>query len=158
MKLLETSNEWDWARVDENKQTMRILFNDHIIEGDTYELVYGFSQDVESMDDKDLQRPPYELMSLIIGYREHDPRLVMLATTPYLDKPSDPIVFEKNEITKFKRMFDEYLLYVDKFMLFNPFRFTVKKSYSDDENGLFAYINQSEEYAKWERFWNDFAL
>ena len=151
------SKKVDTAKSDGNKATMRKLFNQVVPDGDSYQLVYGFSQDIKQSHYIIARKTTYTYTSLIIGYKENDPTVVIVQTDPELSGCGDPDIYRRSEIHKAYRSRmtgDSLVIYPNKK---GYFQFYV--SPINDDDSLYAYIMQEqEEKAFTEFFLKTFAV
>lgn len=150
------SKKVDMEKVAANKAKMRQLFNSVVPDGDDYKLVYGFSQDIKQSHYLIAKKTTYTYTSLIIGYKENDPTVVMVETEPELSGCGDPMIFRKSEIHKAYRSRmtgDSLVIYPDKKGYFQFYTYPL----TDDES-LYVYMSQDEEDKAFTQFFlNTFA-
>lgn len=95
----------------QNKKRMRELFNHVVADGDSYQLVYGYSENVKTSNYIVARKTTYEFTSLIIGYRKSDWSIVLVQTTPELEGCSEPKIFTRETIKKAKMAMGFYNIF-----------------------------------------------
>lgn len=146
--------EWDIEKSDENKKRIKALFNKVMKDGDSWNVVYGYSTDIKSSNYILARKTTYEYTSLIIGYRESDMSIALIQTTPELDGCSDPEIFAKDGIKKAGMIFGEYVIYHQGGMMTGYSKFAVDDGCDED---YLAYIYQPEEYQKFDAFFKEYS-
>ena len=146
--------EWDIEKSDENKKQVRALFNNVMKDGDTWNVVYGYSTDIKNSNYILARKTTYEFTSLIIGYRESDMSIALIQTTPELDGCSDPEIFTKDDIKRAGMSFGEYIIYHQGGIMAGYTKFSVGEG--NDEDYL-AYIYQPEELQKFNIFFKEYS-
>lgn len=146
--------EWDIEKSDENKKQVRALFNNVMKDGDTWNVVYGYSTDIKNSNYILARKTTYEFTSLIIGYRESDMSIALIQTTPELDGCSDPEIFTKDGIKRAGMSFGEYVIYHKGGIMAGYTKFSVDEG--NDEDYL-AYIYQPEELQKFDIFFKEYS-
>ena len=116
-----------------------------------YKLLACYTEDVRRFNYGLVHGSKSTIASLIVGWKEEDPTVVILPTVPDLSGCGDPLVYKKSEIEKAYRekMLDSLVIYPDKK------GYTALKTFSwlDDEN-LYIYVDQEQE----EKDFRDFFL
>lgn len=146
--------EWDTPRSDANKKRMRELFNQVMPDGNSWKLVYGYSENVKTSNYLIARKTTYEFTSLIIGYRESDMSIVLLQTVPELDGCSEPETFRKDGIKKAKIMMGFYTIYHQGGIMAGTTQFGVAEE--NDEDYL-AYVHQPTESEDFSEFFKKFS-
>ncbi len=154
MGLFSRKKEWDATRIDLNKAAMRSVFNKAVPDGDSYRLVYGFSDSVKSMNYAVLRTTTTTITSLVIGWRESDMSIVILPTTPELNDCGEPERFVKGAIKKAKMSGGQYCVYRPGGVMAGYVQFGVASEYDEK---YYAYMNQPEEWEAFNQFWKAFA-
>ena len=143
--------EVDQEKSENNKKKMRALFDQVVENGAQYKLLACYTEDVRRFNYGLVHGSKSTIASLIVGWKEEDPTVVILPTVPDLSGCGDPIVYKKSEIEKAYRekMLDSLVIYPDKK------GYTALKTFSwlDDEN-LYIYVDQEQE----EKDFRDFFL
>ena len=143
--------EIDQAKSQANKEKMRALFNQVVENGDQYRLLACYTEDVRRFNYGLVHGSKTSIASLIVGWREDDPTVVLVPTVPDLSGCGDPEVLRKADILKAYRekMMDSLVIYPDKK------GYTALKTFSwlEDEK-LYIYVDQEQE----EKDFRDFFL
>lgn len=143
--------EIDQEKSQANKEKMRALF-DHVVEnGDQYRLLACYTEDVRRFNYGLVHGSKSTIASLIVGWKEDDPTVVLVPTVPDLSGCGDPEVLRRADILKayHEKMMDSLVIYPDKK------GYTALKTFSwlEDEK-LYIYVDQEQE----EKDFRDFFL
>ena len=143
--------EIDQEKSQANKEKMRALFN-HVVEnGDQYRLLACYTEDVRRFNYGLVHGSKSTIASLIVGWKEDDPTVVLVPTVPDLSGCGDPEVLRKADILKayHEKMMDSLVIYPDQK------GYTALKTFSwlEDEK-LYIYVDQEQE----EKDFRDFFL
>ena len=143
--------EIDQVKSQANKQKMRALFNQVVENGDQYRLLACYTEDVRRFNYGLVHGSKTSIASLIVGWKEEDPTVVLVPTVPDLSGCGDPEVLRKADILKadHEKMMDSLVIYPDKK------GYTALKTFSwlEDEK-LYIYVDQEQE----EKDFRDFFL
>ena len=143
--------EIDHAKSQANKEKMRALFNQVVENGDQYRLLACYTEDVRRFNYGLVHGSKTSIASLIVGWREDDPTVVLVPTVPDLSGCGDPEVLRKADILKayHEKMMDSLVIYPDQK------GYTALKTFSwlEDEK-LYIYVDQEQE----EKDFRDFFL
>lgn len=143
--------EIDQAKSQANKEKMRALFNQVVENGDQYRLLACYTEDVRRFNYGLVHGSKTSIASLIVGWREGDPTVVLVPTVPDLSGCGDPEVLRKADILKayHEKMMDSLVIYPDQK------GYTALKTFSwlEDEK-LYIYVDQEQE----EKDFRDFFL
>ena len=143
--------EIDQAKSQANKEKMRALFHQVVENGDQYRLLACYTEDVRRFNYGLVHGSKTSIASLIVGWREDDPTVVLVPTVPDLSGCGDPEVLRKADILKayHEKMMDSLVIYPDKK------GYTALKTFSwlEDEK-LYIYVDQEQE----EKDFRDFFL
>ncbi len=143
--------EIDQAKSQANKEKMRALFNQVVENGDQYRLLACYTEDVRRFNYGLVHGSKTSIASLIVGWREDDPTVVLVPTVPDLSGCGDPEVLRKADILKayHEKMMDSLVIYPDQK------GYTALKTFSwlEDEK-LYIYVDQEQE----EKDFRDFFL
>ena len=143
--------EIDQAKSQANKEKMRALFNQVVEKGDQYRLLACYTEDVRRFNYGLVHGSKTSIASLIVGWREDDPTVVLVPTVPDLSGCGDPEVLRKADILKayHEKMMDSLVIYPDQK------GYTALKTFSwlEDEK-LYIYVDQEQE----EKDFRDFFL
>ena len=134
--------EIDQEKSQANKEKMRALFN-HVVEnGDQYRLLACYTEDVRRFNYGIVHGSKSTIASLIVGWKEDDPTVVLGPTVPDLSGCGDPEVLRRADILKayHEKMMDSLVIYPDKK------GYTALKTFSwlEDEK-LYIYVDQEQE-------------
>ena len=143
--------EIDMEKSRANAEKMRALFN-HVVEnGDQYRLLACYTEDVRRFNYGLVHGSKSTIASLIVGWKEDDPTVVLVPTVPDLSGCGDPEVLRRADILKayHEKMMDSLVIYPDKK------GYTALKTFSwlEDEK-LYIYVDQEQE----EKDFRDFFL
>ena len=143
--------EIDQEKSQANKEKMRALFN-HVVEnGDQYRLLACYTEDVRRFNYGLVHGSKSTIASLIVGWKEDDPTVVLVPTVPDLSGCGDPEVLRRADILKayHEKMMDSLVIYPDQK------GYTALKTFSwlEDEK-LYIYVDQEQE----EKDFRDFFL
>lgn len=150
MGFFSRKKEWDEPRIQENKDKMKLLFNQVVEDHEGYEIVYGISQKIKTSNYVLARKTTYLFTSLIIGFRESDKSIILIQTTPELDGCGDPEKFTMNDLKKAKITQGQFTLYHAGGIMAGYTQFCIMDSFDEDYT---VYINQPEQAAKWDVFW-----
>ena len=143
--------EIDQAKSQANKEKMRALFNQVVENGDQYRLLACYTEDVRRFNYGLVHGSKTSIASLIVGWREDYPTVVLVPTVPDLSGCGDPEVLRKADILKayHEKMMDSLVIYPDQK------GYTALKTFSwlEDEK-LYIYVDQEQE----EKDFRDFFL
>ena len=149
---LFSKKKWDIEKSNANKTAMRTLFNKAVPDGDSYKIVYGYSQSLKSMNFLIVSSETVKVASLIVGYRESDMSIVLAPTVPELDECGEPQFYKNTEIKKAKIVGGEYVIYHQGGMMAGYSQFGVVAE-NDDDDEVSAYIYQPDESEEFFAFW-----
>ena len=142
--------EVDLEKSEANRQKMRALFN-HVVEnGDDYNLVYGYTEDVSRFNYGFVHGSKTKIGNLIVGWNEQSETIVVVPTVPDLSGCGDPAYYRRSEILKAYRNkypTDAFIIYPDRksYIGINAY------DWLEDEK-LYVYVSQDEELAAFTEF------
>ena len=143
--------EVDKEKSSANAKKMRLMFNQVVENGDAYQLIFGYTEDVRRFNYGLVHGSKSTIASLIVGWKEDDPTVVLVPTVPDLSGCGDPEVLRRADILKayHEKMMDSLVIYPDKK------GYTALKTFSwlEDEK-LYIYVDQEQE----EKDFRDFFL
>ncbi len=148
--------EVDQAKSDANRKKMRLLFNQVVENGDRYQLIFGYTEDVSRFNYGFVHGSKTKIGNLIVGWNEAEETVVVLPTVPDLSGCGDPTFYHRSEILKAYRNkypTDAFVIYPDKkgYIAINAY------DWLDDES-LYVYVSQEAELAAFTDFFmNHFA-
>ncbi|MEG0469286.1 MAG: hypothetical protein RR531_01780 [Longicatena sp.] len=142
--------EWDLEKSNENKKRMHTLFHQVVEDADTYEILYAYTSDVKTSNYVIARKTTYLYGSLILGYRTSDMSIVLVDTSPELDGCGEPRIYKRSDLKKVKIVQGQFTLYNQGGIMAGYTQFCVANNYDED---YFAYVEQTEEAAKFDEFW-----
>ena len=148
--------EVDQAKSDANAQKMRALFNQVVTNGDDYQLIFGYTEDVSRFNYGLVHGSKTKIGNLIVGWNEAAETIVVVPTVPDLSGCGDPAYYRRDKILKAYRNkypTDAFIIYPDRkgYIGINAY------DWLDDES-LYVYVSQEAELAAFtEFFMNRFA-
>ena len=142
--------EVDQAKSDANRKKMRLLFNQVVENGDRYQLIFGYTEDVSRFNYGFVHGSKTKIGNLIVGWNEAEETVVVLPTVPDLSGCGDPTFYRRSEILKAYRNkypTDAFVIYPDKkgYIAINAY------DWLDDES-LYVYVSQEAELAAFTDF------
>lgn len=146
--------EWDLVRSEQNKARIRELFNSVVSDGDSWKVLYGYTEDVKNMDYLLARKTTYTFGSLIIGYRESDMSIALVQTTPELEDCSEAKIFSKNAIKKAKMAVGMYTIYHQGGMMAGYTQFA---AIAENDEKYLAYMYQPDEFKSFDDFFKKFS-
>ena len=157
--------EVDQAKSDDTKARMRALFDAQVEEGPSYQVAYGFSEDIRGANFGFGRTLSYTYQNFILGFRDADTALVLLPVSPDLSESGELIRYTPETVkkTNYIAMTDQYYLQYGSSFKKEFFNLTVPKTLDDivlldfyDEDS-FSYVDQEQEAAAWADFWRQFS-
>lgn len=148
--------EVDKEKSSANAKKMRLLFNQVVENGDAYQLIFGYTEDVSRFNYGFVHGSKTKIGNLIVGWNEAEETIVVVPTVPDLSGCGDPAWYRRSEILKAYRNkypTDAFIIYPDKksYIGINAY------DWLDDES-LYVYVSQEEELARFTDFFmNRFA-
>ena len=142
--------EVDRAKSDANAKRMRELFNQMVVDGDSYRLIFGYTEDVSRFNYGFVHGSKTKIGNLIVGWNEASQTIVVVPTVPDLSGCGDPTYYRRSEILKAywnKYPTEAFIIYPDKkgYIGINAY------DWLDDEK-LYVYVSQEEELAAFTEF------
>lgn len=140
----------DMEKSDANRRKMRALFN-HVVEnGDSYRLIFGFTEDISRFDYGLVHGSKSKIGNLIVGWNEDSETIVAVPTVPDLSGCGDPVYYRRSEIHKAYRNkypTDAFIIYPDRkgYIGINAY------DWLEDES-LYVYVSQPEELKAFTEF------
>lgn len=153
MGLFGKKKNWDIEKSDAAKGRLRELFNGVMEDGDSWNVLYGYAEDITNTNYVVARKTTHTYTSLIIGYRESDMSIAVIPTVPELDLCGEPRIFNKSSVKKAKRTMGVYTIYNQGGMTAGYTGFSIQDG--NDEKFL-AYVYQPEEYKKFDEFFKRF--
>lgn len=145
--------EIDMEKSRANAQKMRRLFNQVVENGDSYKLVYGYTEDVSRFNYGFVHGSKTKIGSLIVGWNEGAETIVVVPTVPDLSGCGDPTWYRRSEILKAYRNkypTDAFVIYPDRkgYIAINAY------DWLEDES-LYVYVSQEQELAEFTAFFTE---
>lgn len=142
--------EIDQAKSDANRKKMRALFNQVVENGDAYQLIFGFTEDVSRFNYGLVHGSKSKIGNLIVGWDEAAETIVAVPTVPDLSGCGDPVYYRRSEIHKAYRNkypTDAFIIYPDRkgYIGINAY------DWLEDES-LYVYVSQEEELKAFTEF------
>jgi len=149
-KLFSKEPEIDMAKSDANRGKMRALFNQVVENGDSYKLVFGFTEDVSRFNYGLVHGSKSKIGNLIVGWNEENETIVVVPTVPDLSGCGDPAYYRRSEILKAYRNkypTDAFIIYPDRkgYIGINIY------DWLEDES-LYVYVSQDQEVKEFTDF------
>ena len=142
--------EIDQAKSDANRKKMWALFNQVVENGDAYQLIFGFTEDVSRFNYGLVRGSKSKIGNLIVGWDEAAETIVAVPTVPDLSGCGDPVYYRRSEIHKAYR--NKYP--TDAFIIY-----PVRKGYIGinaydwlEDESLYVYVSQEEELKAFTEF------
>lgn len=95
----------------------RILFNQVVENGDDYQLIFGYTEDVARFNYGFVHGSKTKIGNLIVGWNAPQATIVVVPTVPDLSGCGDPTYYRRSEILKAYRNkypTDAFIIYPDK--------------------------------------------
>ena len=142
--------EVDMEKSRANANKMRILFNQVVENGDDYQLIFGYTEDVARFNYGFVHGSKTKIGNLIVGWNAPQETIVVVPTVPDLSGCGNPTYYRRGEILKAYRNkypTDAFIIYPDKkgYIGINAY------DWLDDEK-LYVYVSQEEELAAFTEF------
>ena len=142
--------EIDQAKSDANRKKMRALFNQVVENGEAYQLIFGFTEDVSRFNYGLVRGSKSKIGNLIVGWDEAAETIVAVPTVPDLSGCGDPVYYRRSEIHKAYRNkypTDAFIIYPDRkgYIGINAY------DWLEDES-LYVYVAQEAELAAFTEF------
>ena len=142
--------EIDQAKSDANRKKMRALFNQVVENGDAYQLIFGFTEDVSRFNYGLVRGSKSKIGNLIVGWDEAAETIVAVPSVPDLSGCGDPEICPRSAVKKAyqnKYPTDAFIIYPDgrHYLAINTFEWL------EDEK-LFIYVDQGPEEQAFETF------
>lgn len=139
-----------------NANKMRALFNNVVEDGESFRLIFGYTEDVRRFNYGFVHGSKSEIGNLLVGWNKDNLTIAVVPTVPDLSGCGDPVYYRRSEILKAYRSkypSDAFIIYPDK----NEYIGINAYDWLDDEK-LYVYVSQKDELdAFTEFFMNRFA-
>lgn len=148
--------EIDMEKSGANWEKMRALFNQVVENGDSYRLIFGYTEDVSRFNYGFVHGSKTKIGNLIVGWDEDSQTIVVVPTVPDLSGCGEPTYYRRNQILKAYRNrypTEAFIIYPDKksYIGINAY------DWLEDES-LYVYVEQERELADFTEFFlNRFA-
>ena len=109
--------EIDMEKSRRNAEKMRLLFNQAVENGDTYRLIFGYTEDVSRFNYGFVHGSRTKIGNLIVGWNEDSQTIAVVPTVPDLSGCGTPVCYRRSEILKAYRNkypTDAFIIYPDK--------------------------------------------
>ena len=146
----------DMEKSAANAKRMRALFNEAVENGDDYQIIFGYTEDVSRFNYGFVHGSKTKIGNLIVGWNEAAQTIVVVPTVPDLSGRGEPTCYRRTEILKAYRNkypTDAFVIYPDKsgYIAINAY------DWLEDES-LYVYVSQEQELAAFTDFFlNRFA-
>ena len=133
----------DLEKSNANWKKMRAIFNQAVENGDDYQLIFGFTEDVGRFNYGFVHGSKTKIGNLIVGWNEASQAVVTVPTVPDLSGYGDPVAYRRPEILKAYRNkypTDAFIIYPDK----RSYVGIETCDWLEDEK-LYIYVTQEEE-------------
>lgn len=146
----------DMEKSRANAAKMRKLFDGVVESGESYRLIFGYTEDVSRFNYGFVHGSKTKIGNLIVGWNEGTQTIAVVPTVPDLSGCGEPVYYRRPEILKAYRNkypTDAFVIYSDKknYIGINAY------DWLEDEK-LYVYVAQEEELAAFTDFFlNRFA-
>ena len=142
--------EVDMEKSDANRRKMRALFNQVVDDGDSYRLIFGYTEDVARFNYGFVHGSKTKIGNLIVGWNEEEETIVAVPTVPDLSGCGEPTWYRRAQILKAYRNkypTDAFVIYPDRkgYIAINAY------DWLEDES-LYVYVSQEEPLAAFTDF------
>ena len=140
----------DQAKSDANAAKMRALFDQAVKDGDSYRLIFGYTEDVSRFNYGFVHGSKTKIGNLIVGWNESAETIVAVPTVPDLSGCGEPAWYRRSEILKAYR--NKYP--TDAFVIYPDTRGYIAINACDwlDDESLYVYVSQEEALAAFTDF------
>lgn len=148
--------EIDMEKSGANREKMRALFDQVVENGDSYRLIFGYTEDVSRFNYGFVHGSKTKIGNLIVGWNEDSLTIVVVPTVPDLSGCGEPTYYRRDQILKAYRNrypTEAFIIYPDKksYIGINAY------DWLEDES-LYVYVEQERELADFTEFFlNRFA-
>lgn len=107
----------DMEKSNANWKKMRVLFNQVVENGDDYQLIYGYTEDVGRFNYVFVHGSKTKIGNLIVGWNAANQTIVTVPTVPDLSGCGDAVFYRRSDILKAYRNkypTDAFIIYPDK--------------------------------------------
>ena len=145
--------EIDWEKSNANAEKMRALFDHTVADGASYQLIFGYTEDVSRFNYGFVNGSKTKIGNLIVGWNESSQTIVVVPTVPDLSGCGDPVYYRRSEILKAYRSkypSDAFVIYPDKKSYIGIHAY----DWLEDES-LYVYVSQEENLAAFTDFFTN---
>lgn len=140
----------DMEKSSANARKMRELFNSKVENGDSYQIIFGYTEDVSRFNYGFVHGSKTKIGNLLVGWKEEDLTIAVVPTIPDLSQCGEVTYYRRNEILKAYRNkypTDAFIIYPDKksYIGINAY------DWLDDEK-LYVYVSQEKELEEFTEF------
>ncbi|RKJ21818.1 hypothetical protein D7X48_02655 [bacterium D16-50] len=140
----------DMEKSAANAKKMRELFNQAVKDGDSYKIIFGYTEDVSRFNYGFVHGSKTKIGNLIVGWNEASQTIVVVPTVPDLSGRGEPTYYPRPEILKAYRNkypTDAFIIYPDRkgYIGINAY------DWLEDEK-LYVYVSQDRELAEFTDF------
>lgn len=133
----------DMEKSNANAKKMRELFNQAVEQGDGYQIIFGYTEDVSRFNFGFVHGSKTKIGNLIVGWDEQNMTIAVVPTVPDLSGCGEPTYYRRSEILKAYRNkypTDAFVIYPDRsgYIAINAY------DWLEDEH-LYVYVSQEEE-------------
>lgn len=146
----------DMEKRNANWKKMRTLFNQVVENGDDYQLIYGYTEDVGRFNYGFVHGSKTKIGNLIVGWNAASQTIITVPTVPDLSGCGDATVYRRSDILKAYR--NKYP--TDAFIIYPDRKGYVGIEACDwlEDDSLYVYVTQEEELKAFTNFFlNQFA-
>lgn len=140
----------DMEKSSANWKKMRALFNQVVENGDDYQLIFGYTEDVGRFNYGFVHGSKTKIGNLMVGWNEASQTIITVPTVPDLSGCGDPVIYRRSEILKAYRNkypTDAFIIYPDK----RSYVGIETCDWLEDES-LYVYVTQEEELKAFTEF------
>ena len=142
--------EVDMEKSNANAKRMRELFNQKVENGDSYQLIFGYTEDVSRFNYGFVHGSKTKIGNLIVGWNQQSNTIVVVSTVPDLSECGEVTIYHHDDIFKAYRNkypTDAFIIYPDKksYIGINSY------DWLNDES-LYVYVSQEKELAEFTDF------
>ena len=146
----------DMEKSNSNWKKMREVFNQAVENGDQYQIIFGYTEDVGRFNYGFVHGSKTKIGNLIVGWNEASQTIVTVPTVPDLSGYGDAEFYRRDDILKAYRNkypTDAFIIYPDK----KRYIGIETCDWLEDEK-LYIYVTQEEELKAFTNFFmNSFA-
>ena len=144
-KSLLKGPQIDMEKSKRNAEKMRHLFDQNVEDGENYQLISGYTEDVARFNYGFVHGSKTKIGNLIVGWNDKEDVIVVLPTVPDLSVCGDPEYYQRSKIWKAYRNkypTDAFIIYLDKrnYIGINAYDWL-------EDDSLYVYVSQEEELA-----------